>query len=58
MIPWNARVTVIALLLVGTALFLHSRTRGEFVPPRTSLTSFPLEFRTGSAPTFQFRMKF
>ena len=45
MIPWNARVTVIALLLVGTALFLHSRTRGEFVPPRTSLTSFPLEFR-------------
>ena len=45
MIPWNARVTVIALLLVGTALFLHSRTRGEFVPPRTSLASFPLEFR-------------
>ena len=45
MIPWNARVTVIALLLLGTALFLHSRTRGEFFPPRTSLASFPVEFR-------------
>jgi len=45
-IPWNARVTVIALLLAGTALFLHSRTSGEFAPPRTTLALFPFELRS------------
>jgi EpsI family protein len=42
MISWNARVTAIALLLAGTALFLHARARGEFIPVRTSLASFPV----------------
>ena len=46
MISWNARVTVMALLLAGSALFLHSRTGGESVIPRATLASFPLELRS------------
>jgi EpsI family protein len=34
-----------ALLLAGSALFLHSRTGGESVKPRATLASFPLELR-------------
>ena len=43
MSPWNARFALVALLLAGTGLFLHTRTRNVAVPPRTPLTSFPLE---------------
>ena len=43
MIPWNARFTVVALLLAGTALFLQARAAHQFVPPRASLASFPVE---------------
>jgi hypothetical protein len=28
---WNARVTIVTLLLAGTALFLQARSRSEFV---------------------------
>jgi EpsI family protein len=43
MISWNARFTVVTLLLAATGLFLHARTSHEFVLPRTALASFPLE---------------
>ena len=43
MISWNARFAVVALLLAGTSLFLHVRTRSVVAPPRTSLASFPLQ---------------
>ena len=46
MISWNARVTAVALLLAGTALFLHARAGGDLVPPRTSLASFPFELKS------------
>ena len=46
MISWNARFTAVALLLAGTALFLHARAGGGLVPPRTSLASFPLELKS------------
>jgi EpsI family protein len=42
-ISWNARFAVVALLLAGTSLFLHVRTRSVVAPPRTSLASFPLQ---------------
>ncbi len=45
MISWNARFTIVALLLAGTALFLQARARHEFVLPRTALASFPLELK-------------
>jgi EpsI family protein len=40
-ISWNARFTVVALLLAGTGLFQHMRTGNVVAPPRTSLASFP-----------------
>jgi EpsI family protein len=46
MIPWNVRCTAVALLLAGTALLLQARATNQFVPPRTSLASFPVEFRS------------
>jgi EpsI family protein len=42
-ISWNARVTMIALLLTGTALFLQTRTSAESIPPGMSLASFPVD---------------
>ena len=45
MISWNARVTIVTLLLAGTALFLQARARNEFVLPRTALASFPVELQ-------------
>lgn len=45
MISWNARFVTIALLLLGTALFLEARARNEFALPRTALASFPLELK-------------
>ena len=45
MISWNARVTIVALLLAGTALFLQARARSEFVLPQTALASFPVELQ-------------
>jgi EpsI family protein len=41
-ISWNARFTIVALLLAGTGLFLQARSRNEFVLPRTELSSFPI----------------
>jgi len=40
-ISWNARFAVVALLLAGTGLFQHLRTRNVVAPARTSLASFP-----------------
>ncbi len=45
MIPWNARVTVVAFCCSGPRLFLHARARSEFFPPRTALASFPVELQ-------------
>jgi EpsI family protein len=45
MISWNARFATVVLLLTGTALFLEARARNEFVLPRTTLASFPLELK-------------
>lgn len=45
MISWNKRVAAVAVLLVGTTLFLQALTRNQFVPPRTALASFPLELK-------------
>jgi EpsI family protein len=44
-ISWNARFATVAVLLAGTALFLHARTRHEFTLPRTALASFPLQLK-------------
>ena len=46
MISRNARFTVVALLLAGTALFLHARTDGQFIPPRIALSSFPVAVKS------------
>jgi EpsI family protein len=45
MISWNARFATVVLLLTCTALFLEARARNEFVFPRTTLASFPLELK-------------
>ena len=37
----HARFVAALLLLVGTALFLQARNRGEVFPPRKSLAQFP-----------------
>jgi EpsI family protein len=37
------RVILAAALLAATALFLHSRTHAEALPPREPLSSFPLQ---------------
>src|SRR5438105_6605550 len=35
---------LVAVLIIGmTAIFLHSRTRNEFIPARKTLQSFPLQ---------------
>jgi EpsI family protein len=41
-----ARFLPVALLLIGTAIFLHARARGEIFPPRQPLPSFPLQLGT------------
>lgn len=43
LISSNARFTTVALLVAATALFLHARSQGQFVPARSSLASFPIE---------------
>jgi EpsI family protein len=43
MISSNARFTIVALLLAATALFVHARSDGRFVPPRSPLATFPIE---------------
>ena len=35
------RLTLVLVLLVGTAVFLRSRSRAEDLPPRTALDGFP-----------------
>ena len=42
---WNARITIVTLLLAGTALFLQARARSEFVLPQTALATFPVELQ-------------
>lgn len=37
------RLGPIAVLMCGTAFFLHGRSRGENLPPRQALASFPPE---------------
>jgi EpsI family protein len=44
-ISWNRRVAAVAVLLVGTTLFLQALTRDQIVPPRIALASFPLELK-------------
>ncbi len=39
----NARFALVVLLLAGTALLLHARSGGSFVPQRFPLASFPIE---------------
>jgi len=39
------RFLVVAALLAGAGLFLHSRGQAENLPPREPLTSFPLQVR-------------
>lgn len=46
MISGNARFTVVALLLTGTAVFLQARARNEFIPPRIALASFPVQLKS------------
>lgn len=43
MISWNGRFTIMAFLLAGTALFLHTRARNDVLPGGTSLTSLPVQ---------------
>ena len=45
MISWNARFATVAALLAGTALFLQTRARHGFAPPRIVLASFPVELK-------------
>jgi len=45
LISWNARFTIVALLLAGTAAFLHAISDAQYVPPRTALASFPMELK-------------
>lgn len=37
----HSRFAIVAVLLAATALFLHARSRNEFVPARTPLAEFP-----------------
>jgi len=37
----TARFSITAALLLGAALLLHGRNRGEIIPPRAPLSSFP-----------------
>ena len=37
----TARFSITAALLLGAALLLHGRNRGEILPPRAPLSSFP-----------------
>jgi EpsI family protein len=43
-ISWNIRFSIMALLLAGTALFLHTRARNDALPPGTSLAFLPVQF--------------
>src|SRR5206468_188879 len=37
----QSRFAITAALLLGAALLLHGRNRGEIIPDRTALSSFP-----------------
>lgn len=39
----HVRFALAALLFAATALFLHGRSRGEIIPPREPLRSFPVQ---------------
>lgn len=41
-----SRFLPVALLLIGTAILLHGRSRGEIFPPRQPLPSFPTQLGT------------
>ena len=47
MISWNARFTIVAILTAGTAFFLQARP--QFVPPRATLASLPLQLENWTA---------
>jgi EpsI family protein len=42
----NTRVTIVVLLLAGTAVFLRALDRRQSVVPRTALASFPLALQS------------
>jgi EpsI family protein len=42
----DARVTIVVLLLAGTAVFLRALDRHQSVSPRTALATFPAAFRS------------
>lgn len=45
MISGNARFALVAVLLAGAALLLHTRARPDLLPPGPPLASLPLQFR-------------
>src|SRR5512146_482997 len=57
MISSNARFAVLAILLACAAVFLHTRTRQELLPPGPPLSSLPLQFAgwTGADMPFSSR---
>jgi EpsI family protein len=40
----NARFALVAVALAGTALFLHTRTRQDLLPPGPPFSTLPLQF--------------
>jgi EpsI family protein len=46
LISRNARVTIVVLLLAGTAVFLRALDRHQSVLPRTALASFPVALKS------------
>lgn len=44
MISANARFALVAVLLAGAALFMHTRARQDLLPPGPALSSLPLQF--------------
>ncbi len=44
MVSWNVRFAIVAVLTAGTAVFLQARPK--FVPPATTLASFPHELES------------
>ncbi|MGE5207476.1 MAG: exosortase C-terminal domain/associated protein EpsI [Chlamydiota bacterium] len=54
MISANARFAIVVALLAGAALFLHTRTRQDLLPPGPSLSSLPRQFNGWSAADLPF----
>ncbi len=54
MISANARFGVVAVVLAGAALFLHTRTRQDLLPPGSSLSSLALQFNGWSGSDLPF----